>query len=50
MGHHDYRVFKIQQEVFQPANGRQIQVVGRLVQQQNVRIAKEGLRQQHLDL
>ena len=47
----DYdRVFEIQQIVFQPTNGFDIQIVRRLVQNQNIRIAKERLRQQHLDL
>jgi len=50
MGHHDYRILKINQELFQPCNGIQVQMVGRLVQKQYIRIAEQGLGQQHLYL
>ena len=46
----DDRIREIQQEVFQPADGLDIQIVRRFVQQQDVRISKQRLRQQHLDL
>ena len=36
-----------QQEIFQPADGVDVEVVGRLVQQQEVRAADQGLGQQH---
>ena len=38
---------ELPQGLFQPRNGRHVQVVGRLVQQQDVRIRYQGLRQQH---
>ena len=47
MGHHDDRVFEIDEEVLQPCDGVQIQMVGGLVQEQYVRIAKQSLGQQH---
>ncbi len=50
MGHHDDRILKVDQEVLQPGDGVQIQVVGGLVQEQDVRIAEQGLGQQHLHL
>ncbi len=50
MGDHDHRVLKVDQELFQPGNGVQVQVVGRLIQKQDVRVAKQGLGQQHLHL
>ena len=40
MGYHNNCIFKIDQEFFQPCNSVQIQVVGRLIQKQNVRISK----------
>ena len=50
MGYHDHRVLKIDQELLQPGDGVQIQMVGRLVEQQDVRVAKQSLGQQHLHL
>ena len=40
MGYHDYSVIKINQEFFQPCNGIEIQVVGRLVEKKNIRISE----------
>ena len=40
MGYHDNGIFKVNQKLFQPCNGVQIQVVGRLVQKQDVRISE----------
>ena len=40
VGHDNYGVGKINQKLFQPFNGIQIQVVGGLIQKQNVRIAE----------
>ena len=37
MADDDYRIREIQQEVFQPADGLDIQIVGRFVQQQDIR-------------
>ena len=50
VGHHDHGVVKVDKELLQPGDGVQVQVVGGLVQKQDVRIAKEGLSQQHLYL
>ena len=50
MGNHDNGVLKASQKVLQPVDGGQVQMVGRLVQQQDVRIAKESLRQQYAHL
>ena len=49
MGNHDHRIFKIDQKFLQPCDGVQVQMVGRLVQQQDIRVAEQCLRQQHLD-
>ena len=38
------------QKILQPANRLNIQMVGRLVKQQDIRLAKQRARQQHLDL
>ena len=43
-------VLIVHDEVFQPVDGLDIQIVGRLVQQYDVRVAKEGLSQQHFNL
>ena len=50
MADDDDRIGELQQEVLQPAHGLDVEVVGRLVQQQDVWIAEERLRQQDLDL
>mgnify|MGYP007043258944 CR=1 FL=1 len=42
--------FEISKEVLQPADCLNVQMVGRLVQQQNIRLAEQRTRQQHLDL
>ena len=47
VGYHDDRIGKAEQEVFQPGNGLQVQVVGRFVQQQHIRVAEQGLGQEH---
>ena len=43
-------VLKVNQELLEPADGLEIQVVCRLVEQENVGVAEEGARKQHLDL
>ena len=43
------RLIRPLQKGFQPAHGHQIEVVGRLVQQQNVAVAQQQRRQLHLD-
>ena len=43
-------VFVVQNEVFQPVNRFNIQVVGRLVEHDNVGLSEQRLGKQHLDL
>ena len=45
--HHDHRAVPLQQLVLQPQHGVQVQVVGGLVQQQNVRLHEQRTRQRH---
>ena len=47
MAHHDDGIFEINQEILQPRNGIEIQMVGRLVEEQDIRIAKKGLGQKN---
>ena len=47
MGDDDDRVRKAEQEILQPGDGLEVEVVGRLVQEQHVRVAEQGLGQQH---
>ena len=49
-GHHDDGAGEVQQEVLQPVDGVDVQVVGGLVHHQDVRVAEQGLSQQHLHL
>ena len=50
MRYYDYGVVKINQEFFQPCDSVQIQMVRRLVQKKDVRVAEERLRKQHFYL
>ena len=50
MGYHDNSIIKIDQEFFKPLNRGKIQMVGRLIQQQNVRISEKCLCKKNLDL
>ena len=50
MGHHDHRVVKVDEKLLQPGDGVQIQVVGGLVEEQDVGVSEQSLGQQHLDL
>ena len=50
MGDHDDGAGEIQEEIFQPVDGFDVQVVGGFVQHHNVRIAEEGLGQEDLHL
>ena len=50
MGYHDNGVFKVDQEFLQPFDGVQVQMVGRLVQKQDIRISEKRLRQQDFHL
>ena len=49
MGYHDNSIIKIDQEFFKPLNRGKIQMVGRLIQQQNVRISEKCLCKKNLD-
>ena len=50
MGNHDHGIFKVDQEFLQPVDGVHIQMVGGLVEKQDVRIAKQSLCQQDFNL
>ena len=50
MGYYDNGILEINQEIFQPCDRIQIQMVGRLIQQQNVGITEQCLGQQDLHL
>ena len=49
MAHHDHDVFEAFEVVFEPADSFQIKVVRRFVQEQNVRVAKQSLGEEHAD-
>ena len=46
MGYHNDCAGEVQQEIFQPVGGGDVQIVGRLVQQQQVGTAEQSLGQQ----
>ena len=50
MGNDDDRSLIVHQKLLQPGDGGKVEVVGRLVQQDDLRLAKQRLRQQDLDL
>ena len=50
MGDDHHGVLKIDQKLLEPGDGGQVQMVGRLVHQQDVGVAEEGLREQDLHL
>ena len=50
MGNHQHSARILHEEILQPLDGLHIQMVGRLVQQDDFRIAEQRLRQQHLHL
>ena len=50
MGYHDNGILKVDQELLQPCDRVQIQMVGRLVEEQDVRIAEQCLCQENFDL
>ncbi len=50
MGYHDYRIGKISKEIFQPVDGLDIQMVRRLIQEQDIRASEKRLRQKHAHL
>jgi hypothetical protein len=47
MRYNDNGIFKIRQEILQPHNSLSIKVVGRLIQNQNIRISIKSLCQQY---
>ena len=47
---HDQRAVVLDEELAQPVDRVEVQVVGRLVQQQRLRVAEQRLRQQHAHL
>ena len=50
VGYDDDRAVVIHEEVLQPDDGIDVQIVGRLVQQNDVRMAEKRMRQQNLYL
>jgi len=50
MAHHDNNVFETFEVIFEPADGFQVQVVRRFIEQENVRVAEQGLCQEHANL
>ena len=50
MAHDKHRALIIHEEVLEPDDACKVEVVGRLVEQDNIRVAEERLREQHLDL
>ena len=50
MGYYDNGILEINQKFLQPCDRIQIQMVGRLIQQQNVGITEQCLGQQDLHL
>ena len=50
MGDNDDCIFEVDQELLQPGDGVQVQMVGRLIQQQDIGVAEQGPGQQDLDL
>ena len=50
VGDYDNCILKVDQEILQPGDGIQIQMVGGLVQKQDIRVAEQSLCQQDLYL
>ena len=50
MRYDDNCIFKIDQELFKPVDSVQIQVVSRLIQEQDIRITKKSSCKEDLDL
>jgi len=50
VGDDDHRRITIVQHIFQPANGIDVEVVGRFVEQQDVRVGEQRLAEQHAQL
>ena len=50
MAHHQHQALVVHEEVLQPFNGREVQVVGGLIQQDDVGLPEKGLGQEDLHL
>ena len=50
MGYHDNRILKVDQELLEPCDRIEIQVVCRLVEKQDVRVSEQCLCQRNFDL
>ena len=50
VGDDDDRVLEVDEELLKPVDRVEVEVVGRLVEQQDVGIAEQGAREQHFDL
>ena len=50
MGYNDDSVVKVDQEFFQPFDRREVQMVGRLVEKQDVRVSEKCLGKKNFDL
>ena len=50
MAHHKHRLLNVAQILLKPLNGVQVEVVGRLVEQQVVGMTEQSLRQHHAHL
>ena len=50
MGYNNDGIVKVDQEFFQPFDRREIQMVGRLIEEQNIRIPEKCLGQKNFDL
>jgi len=50
MGHDDHGVLERQQEFLEPQDRLDVEVIGRLVEQQDIRFTEDSLCQQHADL
>ena len=50
MGYNDDGIVKVDQEFFEPFDRREIQVVGRLIEEQDVRVSKKCLSKKDFDL
>ena len=50
MGYDDDGILEVDEELLEPLNGVQVEVVGRLVEEQDVRVTEQCLREEDLDL
>ena len=50
MGHNDDCIVKVNEELLQPRDRIKVKMVGRLVEEQDIRVAEQCLSQEYLDL